>query len=341
MCLSGRAFVGELADRRSETAARIADLRGRLKAADALAKGKACVFATGSFGRRESSPHSDLDLFIVGKKDGKPGRDGKEGSLLKRLDEVCIKALLIKATRGLNIPDFSDDGRYLTHYSVHEFTKTLGTPEDDVTNTFTARLLLLLESFPLLESSVYQAVMKDVIAAYWRDYEDHKTDFMPAFLANDILRLWRTFCVNYEARTERIPEQKKAKGKLKNYKLKHSRLLTCYSALLYLLAIYGSQRTVSPTDAMAMTSLSPTERLEWLLGRRNLARAHRGIKKLLQQYERFLETTNADEKELIRRFVDKNTSQSYMRAAYKFGDLVFEVLTSIGDGSRFHRLLVV
>ena len=301
--------MGELADRRSETAARIADLRGRLNAAEALAKDKACVFATGSFGRRESSPHSDLDLFIVGKKDGKPGRDGKEGSLLKRLDEMCIKAELIKATRGLNIPEFSDDGRYLTHYSVHEFTKTLGTPEDDVTNTFTARLLLLLESCPLLESTVHRAVTKEVIAAYWRDYKDHKADFIPAFLANDILRLWKTFCVNYEARTERMPEVKKAKGKLKNYKLKHSRLLTCYSALLYLLAIYGSQQTVAPADAMAMINLTPTERLEWLLGRRNLAHAHGAINSLLQQYERFLKATNADEKELIRRFMDKRTSR--------------------------------
>lgn len=333
--------MGELADRRSETAARIADLRGRLNAAEALAKDKACVFATGSFGRRESSPHSDLDLFIVGKKDGKPGRDGKEGSLLKRLDEMCIKAELIKATRGLNIPEFSDDGRYLTHYSVHEFTKTLGTPEDDVTNTFTARLLLLLESCPLLESTVHRAVTKEVIAAYWRDYKDHKADFIPAFLANDILRLWKTFCVNYEARTERMPEVKKAKGKLKNYKLKHSRLLTCYSALLYLLAIYGSQQTVAPADAMAMINLTPTERLEWLLGRRNLAHAHGAINSLLQQYERFLKATNADEKELIRRFMDKRTSQSYMRAAYKFGDLIFDALTSIGNGNRFHRLLVV
>ncbi|MBI3474278.1 MAG: hypothetical protein HY010_00975, partial [Acidobacteria bacterium] len=209
--------------------------------------------------------YSDLDLFIVGKKDGQPGRDGKEGSLLKRLDEICIKADLIDATRQLSIPEFSGDGRYLTHYSVHEFTNTLGTPEDDVTNTFTARLLLLLESCPLLEPAVYREVTEEVIAAYWRDYEDHKTDFMPAFLANDILRLWRTFCVNYEARTERVPVREKAKGKLKNYKLKHSRLLTCYSALLYLLAVYGREQTVSPTDALAMIGLTPTERLEWLL----------------------------------------------------------------------------
>jgi hypothetical protein len=239
------------------------------------------------------------------------------------------------------MPDFSDDGRYLTHYSVHEFTKTLGTPEDDVTNTFTARLLLLLESYPLIEAAVYREVIEDVVAAYWRDYEDHKKDFMPAFLANDILRLWRTFCVNYEAGSERIPDKEKAKGKLKNYKLKHSRLLTCYSGLLYLLALYSSQQTVSPQDALAMISLTPTERLEWLLGRPELARAHDKIEKLLAQYELFLETTNADKNELIQRFLDNTASQNYMKAAYKFGDLVFDVLNSIGNGNRFHRLIVV
>ena len=333
--------MDELANRRSETAARITKLRDLLKGAEPLTEGKACVYATGSFGRCEASLYSDLDLFIVGKGDGKPGRDGKEGSLLRRLDEICIKADLIEATRKLRLPEFSGDGRYLTHYSVHEFTKTLGTPEDDVTNTFTARLLLLLESHPLLESAVYREVTEEVVAAYWRDYEDHKTDFIPAFLANDILRLWRTFCVNYEARTERVPEEEKAKGKLKNYKLKHSRLLTCYSALLYLLAVYTSQQTVSPSDAMALIDLTPTGRLEWLLHRPDLAHAHSAIRKLLDQYERFLETTNTEGEKLVRSFMDKKASQSYMRAANTFGDLVFEVLTSIGKGNLFHRLLVV
>jgi hypothetical protein len=50
--------MGELADRRAETGARIAQLRDRLKDAAALAEGKACVYATGSFGRCEASPHS-------------------------------------------------------------------------------------------------------------------------------------------------------------------------------------------------------------------------------------------------------------------------------------------
>lgn len=241
----------------------------------------------------------------------------------------------------MGFPDFTDDGVYLRQYSVADFTSTLGTPQDDVTNTFTARLLLLLESRPLAEPNVYQEVLEEVTAAYWRDYQDHSGDFMPAFLANDILRLWRTFCVNYEARTARVPDEKKAKGKLKNYKLKHSRLLTCYSAILYLLAIFRLNKTVSPADALSMIRLTPTERLDWLKDQPHLLDSHEKIGKLIAHYERFLSTTNGDENELVRRFMDKDLSREYMRQAYEFGDTLFDVLTSIGAGNRFHRLLVV
>ncbi len=252
-------FVAVLLDRRrQETKERFAKLRQGLLEAEQLCAGKACVYATGSFGRGEASQHSDLDLFIVGQT-----KDSKR--LLGRLDEIRLKADLIELTRSLKIPDFSGDGEYLTYYTVQQIVDTLGMPEDDASNTFTARLLLVLESQPLLERSVYQDVIDEVLGAYWLDYEDHKNEFIPAFLTNDILRLWRTFCVNYEARTAREPEEKKAKRKIKNYKLKHSRLLTCYSGLLYLLGVFSIRKTVTPPDAAEMAALTPTERLEWLL----------------------------------------------------------------------------
>ena len=333
--------MGELSDRRSQTAERIKDLRTRLTAAEAIASGKACVYMTGSFGRCEASAHSDLGLFILGKRDGKPDRNGKQGSQLSQLDGICLKADLIEVTREIGIQEFSGDGRWLVHYSVDDLTQTLGTPEDDVENTFTARLLLLLESQALLVEPVYRDVLDDVIAAYWRDYEDHKTNFMPAFLTNDILRLWRTFCVNYEARTERTPEPEKAKGKLKNYKLKHSRLLTCYSAILYLIAVYSQNGSVHPGDARKMIELTPTERLEWLRGQSYISDSHEILDALLTQYELFLTTTNASEEELILRFMDKEKSKEYLDAAGKFGDLVFDALDGIGKRSGFHRLVVV
>jgi hypothetical protein len=337
--------LDEFAKRNAESKAKIDELRAKLAGSRDLLTDKACVYVTGSFGRGEASQHSDLDLFIVGKTDTRPkkGEPGVQEKVnrLRPLDEICLKADLIRATLQMGFPPFSGDGKFLDNHSLHEFTKALGTPRDDVTNTFTARLLLLLESRCLLEEDVYLMVIEGVLKAYWRDYEGREHEFMPAFLANDILRLWRTFCVNYEARTERVPEAEKAKGKIKNYKLKHSRLLTCWSGLLYLLAVFEMNATVTLDDASAMVQLSPIERLRWLRDVERFADNHPGIEELLRRYERFLESTNASEAELVARFSDREQSRRYMVAANEFGDLMFDVLNGIGKGGRFHRVLVI
>ena len=67
--------MGGLSDRRLQTANRIKTLRDKLSQAEEIASGKACVYATGSFGRCEASSHSDLDLFIVSRmSDEKPNK---------------------------------------------------------------------------------------------------------------------------------------------------------------------------------------------------------------------------------------------------------------------------
>jgi predicted nucleotidyltransferase len=327
--------MGEILERRrKETAERIAKLRVELKDAEKLCSKVACVYMTGSFSRGEANRHSDLDLFIVGKVN-------RSERALRGLNEILIKSDLVRATRKLGIPDFSGEGEYLTHYTVNEIVSTLGKPEDDVSNTFTARLLLLLESRPLIGEAVYREVIPKVVQAYCKDYQDHSKEFVPGFLANDILRMWRTFCVNYEARTQSAPPAKKAKRKLKNYKLKYSRLLTCYSALLYLLVLFLRNKTVSPEDIVGMIALTPTERLEWLFGQAEAKQARPKVKALLKLYEEFLDRTDASEDELVQRFMKKQTSGEYFESAYRFGDLVFEVLQTVGRGNRFHRLLVV
>jgi hypothetical protein len=228
------------------------------------------------------------------------------------------------------------------HYTQQELIEALGKRDDDANNTFTARLLLLLESQPVLGSEVYDKIIGRVVAAYWRDYEDHKDDFRPTFLANDILRLWRTFCVNYEASTSSEPAEEKAKRKLKNYKLRHSRLLTCYSAILYLLAIFVTQHTVHPGDAVRMAKLSPTERLDWLIANKDLTdEARKTVRELLEHYERFLEATDHPKSELIDTFRDSEKSKEHFRSAGRLGDLTFEALDIVGQGSAFNRVLVV
>ena len=62
---------------------------------------------------------------------------------------------------------------------------------------------------------------------------------------------------------------------------------------------------------------------------------------LLNQYERFLETTNASEDKLVQEFMDKDKRHKHVKAANEFGDSMFKALTIIGNGSPFHRLLIV
>jgi predicted nucleotidyltransferase len=321
-----------LDDRERDAENRLANLRSHLNEATALFKGKACIYVTGSFGRGEASANSDLDVFIVGKEDN-------DGRLLSRLDEVLAKADLIRACRDLKLPEFSKDGKYLEHYTVHQLCENLGKPEDDAVNTFTSRLLLLLESRPLIGGSVYKDAVKEVVDAYWRDYTDHKDTYHPAFLTNDILRLWRTFCVNYEARTVSEPADEKAKRKLFNYKLKHSRLLTCYSGLLYLAAVYVEKSTVHCEDAILMTEMSPTRRLEWL--KKKKPDCTEQISALTDAYEKFLSETARPKGDLIKLFMDAEKARRYMADAKTFSETIYELLHAVAGQSPFFRFLVV
>jgi hypothetical protein len=325
--------------RRNQSNERLEALKRQLARAEALAGTNACVYVTGSFGRAEASVHSDLDLFIVGRAAVNPKNDGDRG--FSNLDEICLKAELISAVREHNFPEFSGDGAYLVHYTVRELVKSLGTATDDAQNTFTARLLLLLESQPLLGAALYSEVIDDVIAAYWRDFPGHEANFAPAFLANDILRLWRTFCVNYESRTTTESDIKKNKRRLKNYKLKHSRLLTCYSALLHLMAVWSARATVTNGDAKAIFSKSPTQRIEAIIGMNISVAVNDTLTRLLGTYEQFLQQSDADEGTLLTQIGQDDQRRAMLNSAATFGQLVFDAIEQIGNRSAFHRMLVV
>ena len=172
------------------------------------------------------------------------------------------------------------------------------------------------------------------------DYKEHSDSFRPVFLINDIARLWKTLCVNYEAYTERQPDEKRAKRKLMNYKLKHSRVLTCYSAILYLMQVFSEKKSVHPDDVRSMVNTSPTERLEWIAGRSGFA--HTSIvSRILECYEQFLERTNKSEDELIALFVERRRANEFTKAASAVGNGVAELLQKMGEENELYRYLIV
>ncbi|RWK62854.1 hypothetical protein [Mesorhizobium sp.] len=324
--------MGAIDDRKIYSLERIQELNKLLVRAQEISAGKACVFASGSFGRLEASAHSDLDPCIVSLCDR-----GKR-SKLSLLSEIALKAEIISAVKEFRLPEIDGDGKYLGQFTSYRLVKEIGSPVDDSDNTFSTRLLMLLEGRPILNSKIFYDVMKSIIEAYWVDFDRYQKNFIPAYFTNDILRLWRTFCINYEARTRKLVGDLRIKKKVKNYKLKHSRILTCYSAIIYLLAVYKLNGTVTPSDAFSMCSMTPIERLESVKNNGDLQKSHYIISKLIDMYEKFLDTTNQDGPLLEKQIQD---NEGYMREDYRFGQEMFNAIGTIGDGGKFHRLIVV
>lgn len=191
--------MSELADRKVYTEKLIANLRTRIGKAESLAiRGQACVYATGSVGRLEAGENSDIDLVMVTKGRINQGRETAE-STMGLLDEICLKADIIDAMRNLGVKDLDGQGKFFKKYTALQLGSSIGEQHDDWENTLTSRLLLILESQSILGEDVRLHAIDMVLGAYWTDYEGHQKDYAPAFFTNDILRLWRTFCVNYEA----------------------------------------------------------------------------------------------------------------------------------------------
>ncbi len=316
-------------DRRKEfTGSRTANLQKELRdsAYATSRKNDYCVYVTGSFGRQEACEHSDVDLFIIG------------GESFRRLDEICLKADIISTARKLKFPEFSGDGEYLERYKVSELIENIGTPKDDASNTLTARLLLLLESRYLDGScDMYDRAIADVVSAYWRDFETHRDNFMPTYLANDILLFWRTLCLNYEARTKSSPDKERAKRKLKNYKLRHSRLMTCYSALAYLLFIFETNATVMPQDCIKMSQLTPLERLQTIECKKGDSQA-----RILAAYEEFLLLTNQSEEDLVKKVLSKDAEVKLILSTQeRLGSAMFDLLQEIETTPKLLRYFLV
>lgn len=327
-------------ERRDRSKVTIEKLRAKLADAEQDLSNKACVYVTGSFGRREAGPHSDLDAFIVAVMQETSDEKVTPKPALKTLDGILVQASLIKATKALNLPDFDGDGRFLTPHSVQDLVQTLGKPDDDANNTFTARLLLLLESCPLIGEETYNQIIGIVIDKYWRDFEGHETNFRPAFLVNDILRLWRTFCINYEAKTENTPEEKKITRRVKNFKLKFSRLLTCYSAIADLLEVYGNRSTVTQVDAVAMVKRSPIERIEEII-RNSSGQKASDFEQIKDSYSDFLDRTKGGDEDLRAKLADNRYKEKVMRRANDFADQVSKALKHYEKKNDFYRIILV
>ena len=210
-----------------------------------------CIYACGSLGRLDMVNKSDLDLFFI---------TVFSGRSLRLLSLKFYKYVFFKRIRKINslleyqLP--SKNGYYL-RFTPKNYLIDIGSQKEDYNNSFTARLLLLLESKPVYNEEAYNALIKDVVDIYFREYPDYKSNFNPQFLMNDILRYWYTLTLNYEYR--RDPNDDRNKRYWKRLKLKYARFITCFSMIACLY-----KKNISPDYVVKCIALTPLERLSML-----------------------------------------------------------------------------
>lgn len=279
-----------------------------------------CVFAAGSLGRLDSGKTSDLDVFVTAM-----GNDD-----VGRLKEIEYFASILRINAELEYPPLSNDGEFLKVFHIRNNETKIGSAVDDSDNWFTTRMLLLLESNFLCNEGAYHKHKKAILDFYFRDAEGQE-NFRPVFLLNDILRYWRTLCLNYEQKARTSPSKS---WKKKNFNLKFSRLLSVFGTVLPLILM----KDVTSDKIEILSSSIPMDRLAiGLDGLENATELHARFKVFLDYYEFFLttkETQNFDE-------VQPQVRKELQLKANFISEFIFEALNHESIPADFRRYLVI
>lgn len=207
-----------------------------------------CIFASGAFGRHEANANSGLDLFLVstGDMDTQP---------IPRLSKIVIDAALIKIVQNLGLPPFSNDGEFLYIHYLEDILYKIGSPEDDYSGTFTARMSLLLESVAVYNEPEYRKVSDAFVSAYCYNYHYPVTP-SPTFLIRDILKYWKGLHLNYFY----LPRMNEEDlwYHICNLKLVFSKKIACYSFIFSVLAL---NMDLATDKICRIIQMSPLERL--------------------------------------------------------------------------------
>lgn len=256
-----------------------------------------------------------------------------------RIRDVKILNAVLEAADENKFPDFSNDGVYLKFLHVEDVLKHIGRREDDYVNAFTARMLMMLESSWLYNEKKFVLFRNKIIKFYFDDFHDHSKDFMPIFLINDILRFWRTLCLNYESGRQwrsQKDELKRAKGHLDNLKLKFSRLNICFSFICHLM---HQGVGLNSDSAIYTSSMTPWQRLDDIA--HNLPEMADHISSMKHLYSWFLDTTGHPKEDTLQWIsIEENRIDAFSKAA-SFIEQMGNLTREISEKNGYLRYLIV
>ena len=311
----------QLERRQRDADVRLAQVHNQLKERQDLFQDRqVAAYLSGSLGRGDVGKLSDLDLFLI---------TTKPDSERKWLDDLEILSFIMQINKCLEYGPFSNDGKYLKVYSLDNMLEALGAPQDDSENLFTARMLLLLESRCVCNQSLYDDVVDRILRHYFRDSRG-KSTFRPLFLLNDLLRYWRTLCLNYEL----IRDNPSRPWRKKNINLKFSRMLTIFGTVLPII----TKQIHDIASAREFVKLSPHRRfacgLDFLED--DDLNGRYGI--FLNDYDRFLclKEEMKDNQEF-----PENEHDQVRDAASRYSGFIYRALTHERIEPEYRRYLVL
>ena len=306
--------------RRTKSEEKLVDVRQCFNACDFLQGLSISVFCAGSLARLEFGCRSDLDVFVLADSSYFPH---------SRLQEYTLFAKLIQIN-NLGFPTFSNDGEYLKVYNISDLKNRTGSRKDDSENLFTVRMLLMLESRPLIHSELYDTQLRGIVEHYYRDNKG-KRSFRPLFLLNDILRYWRTLCLNYEERRHDLDRS----WRKKNVNLKFSRMVTVFATILPLIA----KPMTEVKDFFDLCQLSPLERLARGLSILGDAKLLPRWHHILNVYESFL--TWKEDEDVEKYLQEGEHKERVRRFADDLSTFLYDALTHSGIYGEYRRYLVL
>ena len=324
--------ISLLEDRREYSKDRLDQLRRRIANIKELELfPKITIYCAGSYARLEASQYSDIDMFFLYSATPNELEEPKTS-------QIRFFSKIIEVIEDMNFPKLSNDGEFLKLSHTGDLIDDLGSRDDDYKNHFTARMLLLLESQCIYQEQIYNDAIKKVIESYFRDYPGHESSFRPTFLVNDIMRYWKTLCLNYENKRNKPTgdNEKRIKQKVKNFKLKFSRMNTCFTMIAGLLC----QKSIIDQELIyRLVKQTPMERLD--IASSFIPEAGDLLDELREQYSWFLQLTGLPTIDLHERFNNDEFRHDAFEKANEYGDSMFQLLQLIDKKNNYLRYLVI